>query len=233
MSAPLSIIIPTLQAEKPLIRLLPQIFDGLSAGLIAEVIFADGGSTDATERIADEVGALFVSAPRGRGQQLVAGADAAKGQWLLFLHADSLLPKNWTELVHDHMHDQSQHAAAFSLAFDDRAVMANITASWANFRSRRFQLPYGDQGLLIPASLYRKVGGFDPIPLMEDVAIAKKLKGRIRILPGKITTSAERYRKEGWINRGARNLWTLLRYHLGVSPQRLINTYEKLDQKQS
>ncbi len=229
MTAPLSIVIPTLNAEVPLRTLLPQLVDGLMSGLITEVIFADGGSTDATAQIAEETGANVVTTPKGRGVQLKAGAEAAKGSWLFFLHADSSLPADWVATVEAHMNTKPDRAAAFRLAFDDAAIMAKVTATWANMRSRYVQLPYGDQGLLIPAPLYRKIGGFDAVPLMEDVAIAKRLKGRIDLLPTAITTSADKYRRDGWIKRGTRNLHTLFKYKMGHAPEKLIETYDRKD----
>lgn len=231
MTAPLSIIIPTLNADKSLIRILPQLFEGLTEGMIAELIFADGGSTDQTEAIAEESGARFLKAPKGRGNQLARGGEEAKGEWLFFLHADSDLPDRWTSAVIDHIQSHHQKAAAFRLGFDDPSMKAKLTAGWANLRSRLFHLPYGDQGLLISASHYRKIGGYDPIPLMEDVAIAKKLRGHLRILPQTMTTSAEKYRTQGWFKRGLRNLSTLLQYKLGRAPDRLVRGYDSLNHK--
>ena len=101
-------------------------------------------------------------------------------------------------------------------------------AGWANLRSRWFGLPYGDQGLLIHRSLYRTVGGYPEQPLMEDVAIARSL-GRARLtgLNAVARTGADRYLRDGWLRRGARNLWTLARYFLGASPEALAKAYRK------
>ncbi len=227
MIAPLSIIIPTLNAEKPLVRLLPQLFDGLTEGLIAELIFADGGSTDNTAAIAEDAGAEFITVGRGRGNQLHEACKDAKGRWFLILHADSQLPDNWTETLKDHMDAHPKEAAVFRLKFNDNAFMAGVTAGWANLRTRAFNLPYGDQGLLIPSGLYHKVGGYDPIPLMEDVAIAKKLNGQIRLLNAEITTGADKYQRDGWLRRGTRNLMTLTRYKLGSHPDDLASGYDQ------
>jgi rSAM/selenodomain-associated transferase 2 len=233
MSAPLSIIIPTLNAERSLLRLLPQLVDGLTTGLIAELIFADGGSTDQTEAIAEEAGAIFITSQKGRGTQLRSGATAAEGQWLLFLHADSQMPPNWTQIIDDHISNHPQKAGTFSLNFDDTAPMAKITAAWANLRTRLFGLPYGDQGLLLTASLYTKIGGYDPIPLMEDVAIAKKLRGHLRPLLAQITTSADKYKRDGWLKRGGQNLMTLALFKFGRSPEVLAERYNRANHKSS
>jgi len=124
MTAPLSIIIPTLNAERSLLRLLPQLFEGLTEGLIAELIFADGGSTDQTLSIAEEAGAKLVSAAKGRGSQLAKGAAEAKGNWLFIVHADSTLPDNWCDTFRDHMEHHPQKAAVFRLTFNDTSLMA-------------------------------------------------------------------------------------------------------------
>ena len=233
MTAPLSIIIPTLNAERSLLRLLPQLFEGLTEGLIAELIFADGGSTDQTLSIAEEAGAKLVSAAKGRGSQLAKGAAEAKGNWLFIVHADSTLPDNWCDTLRDHIEHHPQKAAVFRLAFNDTSLMARITAGWANLRTRFLNLPYGDQGLLIPNALYTKIGGYPDIPLMEDVAIAQNLRGNIRLLDAKITTNADKYQRDGWIKRGTRNLSTLIRYKLGTSPEVLAKSYNRTNHKSS
>ena len=231
MTAPLSIIIPTLNAQSGLKTLLPQLMDGLTTGLIAEVIFADGGSTDATLAIAEDVGAKLIKAPKGRGTQLAAGCKAAKGAWLLVLHADSGLPSTWTDTVQTQMERAPDRAAAFRLALRSNHPMARITAGWANLRTNTFSLPYGDQGLLIPARLYNKIGGYPEIPLMEDVALAKALKGRIDLMPATVTSDASKYERDGWLRRGTRNLLTLIRYKLGASPQQLLKSYDRPNHK--
>jgi len=100
-----------------------------------------------------------------------------------------------------------------------------LVAGWANLRSRVFGLPYGDQGLLMARAQYTEVGGFQDIPLMEDVAMARALKGRIVLLPGAVRTSAARYARGGWLRRGGRNLLTLLRYFMGAKPEDLARRY--------
>jgi hypothetical protein len=141
---------------------------------------------------------------------------------LLVLHADTRLAEGWVGPVFAHL--QTGKAGWFRLAFDKGGLAGRIVASWANLRSR-CGLPYGDQGLLLPASLYDRVGGYPAHPLMEDVAIARALKGHMQGIDAVAVTSAARYRRQGWVRRGARNLWTLLRYLVGVSPQRLADSY--------
>lgn len=225
MRAPLSVIIPTLDAADRLPGCLAALVEGLEAGMIREVIVSDGGSRDATRAIADAAGAQVVTGPASRGGQLRRGAEAAQGRWLLVLHADTVLPEGWTRAARAQM--RAGGAAAFRLSFDAAGVMPVLVAGWANLRSRLFGLPYGDQGLLIPKDLYEAAGGYPNIPLMEDVALARALKRRIALMPAAVTTGADRYARAGWLRRGALNLGTLARYLCGADPHRLAARYRR------
>lgn len=225
MRAPISVIIPTLNAGSALGPCFEALMEGLDAGLIRELIVSDGGSTDSTGATAQAWGAHVLDGPASRGGQLWQGCDVAKGDWLLVLHADTILAKGWAKEVQAHL--SNDQAAWFQLAFDGGGVPALLVAGWANLRSRFLGLPYGDQGLLIPRTLYRSVGGYPDQPLMEDVALARKLKGRLTGLPATAITSAEKYRRQGWLRRGARNLWTLGRYFAGTSPEMLAQSYRR------
>jgi rSAM/selenodomain-associated transferase 2 len=225
MRAALSVVIPTRNAGAGLPICLAALMEGLEAGLIRELIVSDAGSEDATLQIADAAGAVIVQGAASRGGQLRRGAQVAGGDWLLFLHADTVLPVGWASAVGARMAQGGP--AAFRLAFDAAGVMPRLVAGWANLRSRVLGLPYGDQALLIARNDYEAVGGFADIPLMEDVAIARALKGRIALLPLAVTTSAARYQREGWLWRGARNLWTLIRYLCGADPEVLAKAYRR------
>lgn len=228
MSAPITVIIPTLNAADRIGPCLGALGQGLFEGLIREVILTDGGSADAIEVVADETGATLVKSPKGRGTQLAAGARAAKGsEWLLFLHADTVLATEWPVAVLEHLKTTPEHAACFRLRLNSPALIARWVEGWANARTRLLGLPYGDQALLIRRSLYEQIGGYAEIPLMEDVEIAGKLgRRRIRMLACDAVTSAERYERDGWLTRGFGNLSTLLRYLLGQSPETLVRRYE-------
>lgn len=224
----ISVIIPTLNAAKTigptLVSLSPAILDPI----LTEVIISDGGSDDEIGEIAEATGATFLSGEAGRGAQLAAGAATARGEWFLFLHADTTLSEDWVEAVREHVAEGAGKAGWFRLAFDAEGAAPRFVAGWANLRSRLLALPYGDQGLLIHRSLYRAVGGYPEQPLMEDVAIARAL-GRRRLagLDARARTGADRYRRDGWLRRGARNLWTLTRYFCGASPEALAEAYRK------
>lgn len=225
MRAPLSIVIPTLDAAAQLPLVLASLAPGLEAGLIREVVISDGGSTDATRAIAEAAGAVLVSGGPGRGGQLKRGAAAAEGEWLLFLHADTTLGPGWPEAVLAHMARGPALAGYFRLAFRAEGLAPRVVAGWANLRSRFLRLPYGDQGLLISRRLYAVVGGFRDMPLMEDVAMAQALGRRLSPIDAVACTGAGRYRRGGWFLRGARNLATLAGYFAGVPPARLARFY--------
>lgn len=225
MRAPISVIIPTLNAEDRLGDCLTALLEGLDAGLIRELIVSDGGSRDATCATAQAWGAEVIDGPASRGGQLMRGCAEARGDWLLVLHADTVLAKGWSNVITAHL--PSNQPAWFQLAFDQTGFAAGAVAKWANLRSGLFGLPYGDQGLLVPRTLYNAVGGYRDQPLMEDVTLARALKGRLRGLPVTAVTSAEKYRRQGWLRRGSRNLWTLARYAAGTSPDALARSYRK------
>lgn len=218
----LSIIVPTLNAVSELGATLGAI--GTGGGLQIELIISDGGSRDGTVALAMGEGANVVAGPAGRGRQLARGARQAAGGWLLFLHADTHLPTDWADIVAKHIAD-SPDAAAFHLAFRNSSAAARRVAGWANFRTRAFGLPYGDQALLVSRALYDEVGGFADLALMEDVDMARRLKGRLQLLPAAVTTSAARYEAGGWLRRGALNLSLLIRFLLGADPDRLARRY--------
>ena len=225
MRAPISVIIPTLNSAAQLPSCLGALMEGLDAGLIRELIVSDGGSEDATGATAQAWGAVVLHGEPSRGGQLRRACATAKADWMLVLHADTVLQPGWAKAVGEHLGEPDK-AAWFQLRFDQTGAAARLVAAWANLRSR-FGLPYGDQGLLISSALYARAGGYPDVPLMEDVAIVRALKGKLKGLPVVAVTSAEKYARQGWIRRGARNLWTLARYFAGVDTSTLAASYRR------
>ena len=223
----LSIIIPTLNADPYLPRCLDSFNVGLGLGLIREVIIVDGGSDDHTITMASGAGCRVISSPIAcRGRQLHIGAQNAKSDWLLFLHADTFLESNWANVIKAQMHFP-EFAAAFALAYDSPSKEARWLEKRVRQRVRTLGLPYGDQGLLIHKNLYNKVGGYQDIPLMEDVEIVRKIgKSRLRILNANAITSGEKYERDGWRKRAWRNAFILARYLMGAAPEKLAKLYD-------
>ena len=189
---------------------------------------SDGGSIDETANIARSAGARVVVAARGRGSQLAAGAEAASGDWLLFLHADCRLGPGWDAAVRAFIAapGAAGRAGYFAFALDDPSPAARLLERIVRWRCSLLALPYGDQGLLIRRALYDEVGGFTALPLMEDVDLVRRL-GRIRLAPIGVPlySSARRYIAEGYIRRTLRNLLCLSLYFAGVPPRRIARIY--------
>ena len=222
----LDVVIPTLNAGATLAATLAS----LQADLSIAIAICDGGSSDDTAAIARQAGATVVTAPAGRGSQLAAGAAVGDASWILFLHADTVLTPGWTNAVRafTSRHVNIGKAGYFHLRFrsaDPRARRVERLAAW---RSRRLGLPYGDQGLLIARALYEYLGGFKPLPLMEDVDLVRRI-GRKNLVPldAGAVTSAARYERDGWTMRPLRNLSCLTLYFAGVSPTAIAHLYGK------
>jgi rSAM/selenodomain-associated transferase 2 len=220
----LTLIVPALDAA----IFLPACLAALAEATDAERLLVDGGSTDATREIAATQGWRVIDAPRGRGRQLDAGAKAATGDWLLFVHADTVLAPGWHTKVCAFAADPANAARAgyFRLAFDSADPRAARVARLANWRARRLGLPYGDQALLIARPAYEALGGYRPLPLMEDVDLARRIgRGSLRELAVTATTSAARYERDGWTWRPLRNLLCLALWFAGVSPATIARLY--------
>lgn len=216
----LSIVIPALNAARTIGTCLERVKGA------AEIIVVDGGSGDETCMIAAAHGARLISAPRGRGVQLRAGGEAAQGDWLLFLHADTLLGEGWCDAAERHVAHFPSSAACFRFRLDSPAWQARLVERGVGLRASFLGLPYGDQGLLIPRTLYEAIGGYAPLPLMEDVDLVRRLgRSRLRILDADAVTSTERWERDGWLRRSARNLICLGLYGAGVSPERIARLY--------
>ncbi|MEK7245943.1 MAG: glycosyltransferase family 2 protein [Pseudomonadota bacterium] len=238
----LSIVIPAWNAAAHIPRTLAAL---KACGIAGEIVVADANSSDGTAAEAARLGARVVAAARGRGVQLHAGAAAAHpdrgasfnargdspahGDWLLFLHADTVPGPGFAAAVTRFIADPANQdrAGFFRLRFADPTRAARIIEWLANWRAHMLGLPYGDQGLLLSRALYDRTGGFPPFPIMEDVAMVRRL-GRRRLvqLDAELVTSAERYRRDGYLVRPLRNLVCLALYFLGVAPARIARIYD-------
>jgi rSAM/selenodomain-associated transferase 2 len=225
---PLSIIIPTLNAMPRLTDCLTALVPGLSSGLVREAIVVDGASTDHSADLAADMGCRVLRLEqRGRGKQLRAGADSATGDWLLFLHADTILDERWLEAVSQHISQNTPSAGYFKLAFDQSGSGPRRVANLANWRAKALGLPYGDQGLLISRALYDAVGGYRDMLLMEDVDLVRRIgKKRLVELSARACTSGAKFVRGGWWAVPMRNILLLCAYLLGVKPATLAGWYK-------
>ena len=191
-----------------------------------EVIVADGGSSDRTAELARPLADRVIVAPRGRAAQMNAGAAAANGDVLLFLHADTRLPDNADRLVLDGLAYSGRNWGRFDVRFDGGRLLTFV-ARMMNWRSRLTGIATGDQALFVTRAAFERVGGFPAIALMEDVALSAKLKhiSKPLALHARVTTSARRWRKHGTL-RTVLLMWRLrLAFFLGADPEKLVKIY--------
>lgn len=220
----ISVIIPVLNEEHYIARTV----QAAASPDTREVIVVDGGSCDATISIAAASGAKVLSSSAGRATQMNAGAEAATGEILLFLHGDTLLPDNFSTQIIDIINRPATAAGAFRFAVDLPGLPARVIEMSVNWRAKTWQLPYGDQAIFLKRHLFKEIGAYDPVPILEDVILIRKLKkrARIRITPGAVITSGRRWRKLGILRTTLINQKIMLGYLLfGLSPQHLKSWY--------
>ena len=206
---------------------IPATLRSVAADPNSEIIVVDGGSTDVTRSLALAAGVTVLSARPGRARQQNLGAAAASGEILFFLHADTQVPPDYAPLIRQALQAPDVCAGAFSLATaNDHPGMRAITRV-ANVRSRWLQLPYGDQGLFLPARLFFRLGGFPPQQIMEDFAFVRQLQnhGRIITLPQTVLTSDRRWQHLGLWRTTCINQLVIFGYYLGVAPVTLARIY--------
>lgn len=193
-----------------------------------EVIVVDGGSTDDTPRIAATC-ATVVRSTASRGASLNDAARLARGNVLLFLHADTRLPSDAADEIARVLRDPRVVGGAFRFGFDERSAVARLIAAWVNFRSRAFNVFLGDQALFVRKEIFLGAGGFRDWSLMEDLEILHRLRkfGSLRVARSAIATSARRHRRDGWLRTTA-FVWLVTWLHFcGVSPRRLTALYKR------
>ncbi|MGD9763733.1 MAG: TIGR04283 family arsenosugar biosynthesis glycosyltransferase [Candidatus Binatia bacterium] len=219
----ISVIIPALDEAEQIASALAS----ASGPAVAEVIVVDGGSADATPAIASQAGANVVSAPRGRAAQMNAGAARASGDVLLFLHADTRLPSGFDTAVLGALRDPGVVGGRFDVKLEPATALLRVVAAMMNLRSRWSGIATGDQALFARRSTFEAMGGFERIPLMEDVAFTRALKrrGRVACLRERVSTSSRRWREDGPI-RTILLMWRLRwLYWRGVAPEVLKGRY--------
>lgn len=225
----ISVVIPTLDAAATLADTLNCLIPAAVAGVVREVIVADGGSRDHTLRLADGCGAETVTAGPSRSSRLIAGAARARSPWLLFLNADSVLDPGWVReaeqfIARIETGARAEQAAVFRFAIDDTGAAPRLAERAAGFSAALWALPRAEQGLLISKTLYTQAGGYQPLPLLEDADLAWRIgRRRLATLRTSAVNHAGRFRSAGYLSSIARDHGCLLLYALNVPMGRIAN----------
>lgn len=222
-----SVVVPVRGDSRALASLLAQ----LPARDDLQIVVASTGPIDAGQQRlrASRPDVTWLDAPPGRGVQLNAGALVARGTWLWFVHADSRLPAGWPDVFARLDRNCDAVGGSFAFRLDSPAWQARWLERAVSLRVRLFGLPYGDQGIFARRAVFTSMGGYRPLPLMEDVEFVGRLKrqGRLEHLSEGLATSARRWEDRGWLRQSAANLVTLALYGVGVSPARLARRYDR------
>lgn len=220
---PISVIVPVYDDAEVLARTLAATdFSGVEL-----IVAAASGDASLAALRASWPDLIWVEAPRGRARQMNAGAAAARGEWLVFLHADTRLPPGWQQTIEAADRDPRVHAGCFRFALDSRARLARVIELGVRLRVALLGLPYGDQALFVRRPVFEALGRYADLPIMEDVDLIRRLRARrpagslFRASAAAIT-SARRWERDGWIRRTARHLALILLYFCGVPPDRLV-----------
>jgi rSAM/selenodomain-associated transferase 2/rSAM/selenodomain-associated transferase 1 len=219
----ITVIIPTLDEGASLGRTLERVRGANDV----EVVVADGGSRDATREIAAQAGAAVLVTLDGRGAQQNQAAAVASGRYLLFLHADTLLPDGYAELIRRTLDRPATVAGAFRFRMDGIGASMRLAEWGADIRSSLCQWPYGDQGLFMEKRVFAELGGFSPLPIMEDYELVSRLRrrGAVVTLREAAVTSARRWQELGPLRTTMRNLSMIAGFRVGIPPERLARFY--------
>nr|MDF0368320.1 TIGR04283 family arsenosugar biosynthesis glycosyltransferase [Nodosilinea sp. TSF1-S3] len=222
----ISIVIPTLNEA----RNLPQTLAPLPGATRVEVVVVDGGSGDQTAAVAQGLGVRVIESAPGRSRQLNAGATVARGEILLFLHADTRLPAGFDWAIRQTLAQPGVVAGAFRLTIDGPSRGLRWVERGVQVRSRLLQMPYGDQGLFLRAKTFHRLGGFPDLPMMEDFELVRRLRrlGKVAIAPQAVVTSDRRWRTLGTVRTTLANQVMIAGYLLGVDPHQLARWYRDL-----
>jgi len=219
----ISVVIPTLNER----ALLPQAVESIQRKDVLEIIVCDGGSHDGTQSVARNLECRVLESTMGRGHQLAAGAKAAKGDLLLFLHADSRLTSRCLPQLKSLPDDW--HWGCFRHRIDSPEQRFRWIEYGNQLRTRIRSLVYGDQTMWVRRQAYERVGGFPKVPLMEDVRMSEALKqlNRPKILPGPVLISDRHWQRRGVLRTTVRNQLMMGLYRCGCSPDRLAQLYRR------
>jgi rSAM/selenodomain-associated transferase 2/rSAM/selenodomain-associated transferase 1 len=229
-SRTISIIIPTLNDAHELGAALASVrTSAAAAGEAVDIIVADGGSADETLQVAQDHGAVTIHSPAGRARQMNAGAALARGEILLFLHADTELPPGYVAAIHRALRCPATVAGAFRFRVRESFGGKSLLEWATNLRSRWRQMPYGDQGLFVRRWAFARLGGFPELPLMEDYEFVRRIRrlGKVVTIREAIRTSGRRWLALGLVRTTFINQLIIAGYRMGIAPERLANFYRR------
>ena len=200
----------------------------LPGGEGVEIIVVDGAPEGDTTGAIGDAEVITATSEKGRARQMNKGAEVATGDIFLFLHADTALPEGAFGMIREALDDGELAGGAFGLRFDSERLSMRLISWTAGMRSRMTRVPYGDQAIFLRRKYFKEMGGYEDIPLMEDVELMRRIRrsgGRIIILGASAVTSARKYLRDGVFFSAARNIALRMLYALGVSPDRLAKIY--------
>ena len=224
--ATLSVVIPVINESDHLAQTLTIV----NTAVEVEVIVVDGGSSDDTVQIAKAFGAVVIQSELGRAVQMNAGAAIATAPNLLFLHADTCLPRGYDSLICETLAQPRVVAGAFDLAIAGSQIGLRLVEWGVKWRSRLLHMPYGDQGIFLKAEVFHSLGGFPDMPIMEDFALVQRLNklGKVEIAAATVSTSNRRWQTFGIFKTTLVNQLIILGYFFGIPPATLAQWYRSI-----
>jgi rSAM/selenodomain-associated transferase 2 len=227
LSPGISVIIPVYQEGEGIKRTIHHL-RSMQGGASCEIIVVDGHLEGNTLSTIDEGAVIRMHSEKGRGCQMNAGAQAASGDMLLFLHADTRLPPEALSRMMSVREKRGLVGGAFSLRIDSERIFFRIIAWLTNLRARLTRVPYGDQGIFLRRDYFREIGGYREIPILEDVDLMRRIRkrgDRIVLLHEAVVTSSRRWDRDGLLYGTLRNRMIMALYNMGIKPERLARFY--------
>jgi len=224
----ISFIVPVLNESQRINSFLRHLKEQ-TAEKKTEIIIVDGANDGGTIKAINDSDVIRLAGPKGRAKQMNAGAAAARGRILLFLHADTKLPTTALTEILDTMKEKKYVAGAFEIDYESQSPLMSFIAWRSNLRCRITRIPYGDQGIFIRRDYFEQIGGFREYDLLEDVDLMRRIKhegGKIRILKSRLKVSPRRWQKEGFLYCMIRNHIIIILYFFGVHPDKLARLYK-------
>lgn len=226
-SRTLSIVIPVYREADRINQVIDHL-RRLDRGGQCEIIVVDGDPGCGTLGVVRDEQVIALGSNKGRARQMNAGAALARGDTLLFLHADTYLPAGGIELVAEAMADSRYVAGAFGFSFDSTSRTLRFLSSVVSIHSRLTRAPLGDHAIFVRRQYFARIGGYSDIPILEDLELMRRIKRRgdqVKILGARVRTSTRRLEQEGTLYCLARNLSLVCLYSMGASPERLKRYY--------